>query len=75
MQTKHSIVQPQECPIPHPWELNNFPDPNAEDFNNTMDEGHAPDGEGELREWEHHSILCGVYHLLSTWLTCSVSLS
>ena len=71
MRTKHAFVQPHERPIPHPsWELNDFPD-----FDGALDEGHAPeDGQGELREWEHHPLLCGVYHLLSAQPTFSVCL-
>lgn len=74
MRAKHSFVRLQERPIPHPWELNDFPNPHPEDVDGTTDEGHAlEEGEVELREWEHHSLLCGVYYLLSARLTCSVS--
>ena len=77
MRAKHSSVQPQQRPIPPPWVANDAPDP-PEGFDAMMDEDHAPvERERELREWEHHTLLCGVFcfhfYLLNQHAHCSFS--
>jgi hypothetical protein len=61
MRAKHPVVQRQERPIPPPWVENDIPDPPPGDFDALFDEDYAPvEGERDLRELEHHPVLCGV---------------
>ena len=76
MRAMHSLVQPQEHPIPPPWAADDIPDPPPEDFDAMLDEDHVlVEGECELHELEHHMLLCGAFcicfYLLNRHTHCS----
>lgn len=73
MRAKHTIIQPQERPIPPPWQLD-VPNPPPEDFD-ALDVDAHDEGEGGRPEWEHHALLCGAFSPLCLTNTLTDSFS